>query len=336
MNTAAHNLSFQNLIGEHKAFLEAKRIAMQFASSDLPVLITGKVGTGKEHFAAAIHHKSARKNELFISINCSTQSEERLEHELFGSDGAIQKAARGTLFLDEIWSLPRGIQDQLLRTVDSQPAADGHARFICATSIPLTDIIEKKQFRQDLFYRLNILSLSLPALSERKSDIPLLIQYFLSHTGHHLHIDPSVYPLLEQHPFEGNVRELKNTADYMAAVSSGSTIHPHDVPPDIQNGLLAKSSKKKSKLLTLMEKEEFIFILESVKALNEKGEPASRRILSELSKDTNTDLTPQQVRNRLDYLEKKDYVSKSRGRAGTKITMEGLDFLHSLQKQMIQ
>ncbi|MFD0131004.1 winged-helix domain-containing protein, partial [Bacillus subtilis] len=190
-------------------------------------------------------------------------------------------------------------------------------------------------FRQDLFYRLNILTLTLPELSERKSDIPLLTQHFLSNSGQQLLIDPSVFPVLEKHAFEGNVRELKNAADYMAAVSSGGTIQSYDLPPYIRGAIDGKTSKKKAKLLTLMEKAEFLFILETIKVLNEKGEPASRRIISEHSKNTQTSLTPQQVRSRLDYLEKKDYVTKSRGRAGTKITFEGLSFIETLKNQMI-
>lgn len=334
MITAPQPCTFHNLIGEHQLFLETKRVAMQFALSELPVLITGKVGTGKDHFAQAIHQGSSRNGEPLISINCSTHSEESLAYELFGSDGisgAFQKAARGTLLLNDIWNMPVSVQAKLLEALDS----DGEKpRIICASVIPITEVAENT-FRQDLFYRLNILTLTLSVLTERKSDIPLLTQYFLSESGQPLLIEPSVFPLLKQHPFEGNVRELKNATDYMAAVSSGGIIHPYDVPPYIRDGLNEKTTKKKAKLLTLMEKAEFLFILETIKVLNEKGEPASRRIISERSKNSQTSLTPQQVRSRLDYLEKKEYVTKSRGRAGTKITLEGLHFLETLQKQMM-
>ncbi|APH68913.1 sigma 54-interacting transcriptional regulator [Bacillus spizizenii] len=331
MNTATIPSTFQHLIGEHQTFLEAKRIAKQFSLSELPVLITGKIGTGKDHFAQAIHQGSSRYSEPFISVNCSTHSEESLMRELFGpngNSGVFQKTARGTLFLDEVWRMPASVQAQLLKVLDSDTEKP---RIICASA----DGCAEHTFRQDLFYRLNILTLTLPELSERKSDIPLLTQYFLSHSGQQLLIDPSVFSMLEQHTFEGNVRELKNAADYMAAVANGGTIHPYDLPPYIRGTIDEKASKKKAKLLTLMEKAEFLFILETIKALNEKGEPASRRIISEHSKNTQTSLSPQQVRSRLDYLEKKDYVTKSRGRAGTKITLEGLNFLETLKNQMI-
>lgn len=330
MNTAPIPNTFQHLIGEHQTFLEAKRIAKQFSRSELPVLITGKIGTGKDLFAQAIHQGSSRYSEPFISVNCSTHSEESLMRELFGpngNSGVFQETARGTLFLDEVWRMPTSVQAQLLKVLDSDTEKP---RIICASADGCADYT----FRQDLFYRLNILTLTLPELSERKSDIPLLTQYFLSNSGQQLLIDPSVFSMLEQHTYEGNVRELKNAADYMAAVANGGTIHPYDLPPYIRGAIDGKE-KKKAKLLTLMEKAEFLFILETIKALNEKGEPASRRIISEHSKNTQTSLSPQQVRSRLDYLEKKDYVTKSRGRAGTKITLEGLSFLETLKNQMI-
>ncbi|KXZ21672.1 sigma 54-interacting transcriptional regulator [Bacillus nakamurai] len=330
MTVIAHTDPFHQLVGEHKSFLEAKRLASQFALSDHPVFITGEVGTGKKQMAAAIHHKSARSSESFITVYCS-QSAEQLEHELFSADGALKKAAGGTLFLYEIGDMPLSVQARLLCALDAEPSA----RIISGSTSLLTEAAADSKFSKDLFYRLNVLSLPLPALSERKSDIPLLLQYVLAKMGHHLHIDPSVYPLFEQHTFNGNVRELQNAACYMAAVSSGGTIYPQDAPPDIRNSLTAKTAKKKEKRLTLMEKEEFLFILESIKDLNTKGEPASRRSISELSKNSSTPLTPQQVRNRLDYLEKVNYVTKGRGRAGTKITLEGLGFLQSLKKQIL-
>lgn len=205
MNSAPKLNTFQHLIGEHQTFLEAKRIAKQFSLSELPVLITGKIGTGKNHFAHAIHLESSRSNEPFISVNCSTHSEETLIHELFGPNGntgVFQKAVRGTLFLDDVWRMPASVQAQLLKALDSDTEKP---RMICASA----DRSVEHTFRQDLFYRLNILTLTLPELSERKSDIPLLTQHFLSNSGQQLLIDPSVFPVLEKHAFEGNVRELK-------------------------------------------------------------------------------------------------------------------------------
>ncbi|WP_367069059.1 sigma 54-interacting transcriptional regulator [Bacillus velezensis] len=321
---------FYQLAGEHHTFSEAKRLALQFALSDLPVFITGEVGTGKKQMARTIHHKSRRNSELFITVHCS-QSEERLEYELFGAEGALNRARRGTLFLYEIGDMPLSVQARLLSELD----AGLSARIIASSTANLGDTGAENTFSIDLFYRLHVLCLPLPALSERKSDIPLLLQHMLTASGQHIHIDPSVYPLFERHTFNGNIRELQNAAHYMAAAASGSTIYPEHVPPYIKNSQKAKTAKKKEKRLTLMEKEEFLFILEAIKDLNTKGEPASRRSISELSENSTMTLTPQQVRNRLDYLEKMNYVTKGRGRAGTKITLEGLTFLQSLQKQIL-
>ncbi|MCY7930393.1 sigma 54-interacting transcriptional regulator, partial [Bacillus inaquosorum] len=171
MNTAPTLNTFRNLIGEHQTFLEAKRIAKQFSLSELPVLITGKIGTGKDHFAQAIHQRSSRNNEPFISVNCSAHSEESLMHELFGpngNSGAFQKTARGTLFIDEVWRMPASVQAQLLKALDSNREKP---RMICASA----DGCAEHTFRQDLFYRLNILTLTLPELSERKSTLSLLL-----------------------------------------------------------------------------------------------------------------------------------------------------------------
>ncbi|MDF9785195.1 hypothetical protein [Bacillus pumilus] len=144
-------------------------------------------------------------------------------------------------------------------------------------------------------------------------------------------IDPSVWETLQEYPFEGNVQELKNIVHYAAVILEGQTVFLHHLPPFVLTPLSPEvKGKKEDHQLTLMEKQEFVFLLEAIKSLNEKGEAASRRILSELSKQGDIPLTPQQVRSRLDDLEKKAYVTKGKGRAGTKITLEGLSFLKSL------
>ncbi|MCY9393939.1 sigma-54-dependent Fis family transcriptional regulator, partial [Bacillus haynesii] len=199
--------------------------------------------------------------------------------------------------------------------------------------------IESSEFRKDLYYRLNVLDLPLPSLAERRSDIPLLVHHFLKSGDHDIYVEPVVWKALEQHEFEGNVRELKNMTDYMKTVSDGKTIQLYDTPPALREQIEKKKPKDKktaSTSLTLMEKEEFAFLLDAIKQLNEKGEPASRRVLSELSKNGKSELTPQQVRSRLDYLEKREFITKGRGRAGTKITLEGLRFLSSLKHHIIQ
>ena len=190
--------------------------------------------------ARAIHHKSRRNSELFITVHCS-QSEDRLEYELFGAEGALNRARRGTLFLYEIGDMPLSVQARLLSELD----AGLSARIIASSTANLGDTGAENTFSIDLFYRLHVLCLPLPALSERKSDIPLLLQHMLTASGQHIHIDPSVYPLFERHTFNGNIRELQNAAHYMAAAASGSTIYPEHVPPYIKTARKRKPLRKR-------------------------------------------------------------------------------------------
>ncbi|QHZ47339.1 AAA family ATPase [Bacillus sp. NSP9.1] len=331
VHTKPPSSNFTELIGESDTFLQAKNRAKKFADSHLPVLIHGETGTGKELFAKAIHDESSYKKGPFVHVGCSTLKEDAQAEALFHS----ANDEPGTLFLDEVWGLSLPLQARLLDSIEKGL----NKRLISASSVPLSEKVEKHEFRKDLYFRLNVLDLPLPSLAERQSDIPLLMHHFLKSGDHDIYVDPVVWKALEQYEFQGNVRELKNMADYMKTVSDQKTIQLYDTPPAIREQIEKKKSKDKkttAKSLTLMEKEEFAYLLETIKQLNEKGEPASRRVLSERSKNGKLVLTPQQVRSRLDYLEKREFVTKGRGRAGTKITLEGLRFLSSLKNHIVQ
>ncbi|KAA6482565.1 sigma 54-interacting transcriptional regulator [Bacillus swezeyi] len=319
------------LIGESDSFLLAKNRAKKFAQSAHPVLIHGETGTGKGLFAKAIHDESSFWEGPFVQVSCSTLHDEDPAEELLRDP----ENEPGTLFLDEVWGLSLPLQGKLLAAIEKGM----HKRVISSSSIPLIERIETNQFRKDLYYRLNVLDLRLPSLEERRSDIPLLVHHFLKSGDHDIYVEPIVWKALEQYDFKGNVRELKNMTEYMKTVSDQKTIQLYDTPPVLREQVEKNNTKDKkavTKSLTLMEKEEFAYLLETIKQLNEKGEPASRRVLSEQSKSGKSELTPQQVRSRLDYLEKREYVTKGRGRAGTKITLEGLRFLSSLKNHIIQ
>ncbi|MGD6815858.1 sigma 54-interacting transcriptional regulator [Metabacillus sp. 84] len=348
--------TFDQMIGDHPAFKEIIAVAKKLALSDLPVLIEGETGTGKEMFAQAIHNGSKRRSGPFVAVNCSALPPALLESELFGYEagaftgankggkkGLFEQAEGGTLFLDEIGdvssegqaSLLRVLQEKEIRRISGTKNIPIDVRIVAATNMNLMDKMDSGHFRTDLYYRLNVLSIQIPPLRDRRSDIPILAESFLNKSGKVSRMHPAVMEKLLKEPWEGNIRELKNTIDYMLAVSDGKTIQVHDIP-----GTPGKKTKKKEKdspplPLTLMDKQEFAFILETIRISNENGEPASRRIISEISKTSPHPLTAQQVRHRLDYLEKHGYVTKGRGRAGTKITLEGLDFLHSLQTHLV-
>ncbi|USK36312.1 sigma 54-interacting transcriptional regulator [Bacillus sp. F19] len=339
-------------MGDHPLFIEKKYIAKKLAKADLPIIIEGSTGTGKQLFANAIHNGSERAQKPFAAINCSTYSEDVLEYELFGNEhenkqGLFEKADGGTVFLKEISDLSMKLQAQLLRVLqDKQVQRIGSSkpgmvdvRIIASSTVHLKALIDEGSLREDFYYYLNVLKLTLPSLNERSSDIPILSASFIKQRGQDVRMDKTVLDILTKYQWPGNVLELKNTIDYLLTVCDGRSIQLHDLPKEpFMSQESAKQKKEpknqKDKPLTLMDKQEYLFILECIRSSNEEGEPASRRMISDSSKNSRHPLTPQQVRHRLDFLEKNDYVTKGRGRAGTKITLEGLDFLQSLTENL--
>ena len=350
--------SFSHIIGKHPILEETKIIAQKLAKSNLPILIEGETGTGKELFAQSIHNASTQAPGPFRTVNCSSISENQFESDaLFGievflpsadannseSQVLIKRENGGTIFLDEIGDLNLRSQALLLHLLQEIATAKIpiEIRVIAATNKDILMMIDEGSFREDLYYRLNVLSLRLPSLQDISSDIPGLIAHFISKSGKTIKVDKAVVAKLSKYLWYGNVRELKNTIEYMLTVCDGHSIQLHDIPPD----RFKKQSQKKTKTpvdrkekqegLSIMEKNEHYFILETIMECNENGEPASRRIIADKSKTGTHPLTTQQIRHRLDFLEKHGYITKGRGRAGTKITSEGLDFFQSLETYII-
>src|SRR5262245_39894856 len=230
--------SFQNIIGKGKAMQNVFQMIRQVASSHANVLIEGESGTGKELVARALHYKSARAQRSFVAINCSALPETLLESELFGyvkgaftdakatKKGLFEVADGGTLFLDEISSMTLGLQAKLLRVLqDGEIRPLGHTmshkvdvRIISASNKDLESAVEEGTFREDLFYRLNVIAISLPPLRKRREDIPLLAQHFLNHYSqlnnkNIRRFDPTAMSYLLNAPWRGNVRELENAIE---------------------------------------------------------------------------------------------------------------------------
>ena len=344
-----HSLyTFKDIIGKHPSLMESIHIAKKLSLSDFPILIHGATGTGKNLFAHAIHSQSYRKNGPFITVECNEQNEEFLETELFGfekitpdSPCLFDLATGGSIYFNNIGELSPKLQTKILnvlerkywRRINGSELLPLNARIISSTT---THLGHDKNFRDDLLFRLNVLSIKLPELKNIKEDIPIFVQHFLHLYKCSIRIDQAVQDALITYDWPGNLRELKNSIDYMLAVSDERSIQLHDLPKEIVEGekIVKKKPQLKAIQLTMMDKLEYAFILEEIRQQNEKGEPASRRIITENSKSLPNQLTTQQVRHRLDFLEKHQYVTKGRGRAGTKITLEGLDFLLSLQENM--
>lgn len=246
--------SFDQVIGESPVIREAVKLAQKVSQTDSNVLILGETGTGKEVFAQAIHQSGSRSRQPFVAINCSAFSGDLLESELFGykagaftganrdKKGLLEEANTGTLFLDEIGEMPLALQAKLLRVLetrqfikvgDTRPQK-ADIRIIAATHRDLADEAASGRFREDLYYRLNVFTIHLPPLRERISDIPLLADFFLRQFNRKLNkkissFDPACRPILQQHPWKGNIRELKNLVERAVILAEGGQITPQDL-----------------------------------------------------------------------------------------------------------
>ncbi|NCI46744.1 sigma-54-dependent transcriptional regulator [Sediminibacterium soli] len=250
---------FDNIIGNSPVIHEAMQLAKKIALSDAAVLLLGETGTGKEVFAGAIHSGSKRAGHSFIAINCSAFTKDLLEGELFGhkagaytgaskdKKGLIQLADKGTLFLDEIGELPLELQAKLLRVLENgefirlgdEKTTLVDIRIVAATNRDLEADIRNGHFREDLFYRLNVFSLTLPPLRARPDDIVALSDHFLKKYALKenqpiLKLNAGALQLLKQHQWKGNIRELKNVLERAVILTEGEEITPAQLPYDIQ------------------------------------------------------------------------------------------------------
>lgn len=254
--------------------------ARQIAPTDCNVIVSGESGTGKELFARYTHFNSKRSEGPFFAINCGAFTEELLGNELFGHEkgaftgamttkkGLIEMASGGTLFLDEITEMPPSMQVKLLRVIQEKEVLRLGAteplrvnvRFMAATNRDIQDSIKSKQFRQDLFFRLNVVSLHIPPLSERRDDIPLLSYHFLKKYSAVMkkdvtEISPEVIALLMNYDFPGNVRELENIIERGIALANGNAIEVSHLSEDLKELSIKTFRKKEGKIPSLEEQE---------------------------------------------------------------------------------
>lgn len=247
-------LTFEDMIGHASGLKTVVKQASKGAASQLPICITGETGTGKEILARAIHGESDRATKPFIAINCAAIPEQLVESTLFGHEkgaftgainrapGKFREAEGGTIFLDEVGELPLDAQAKLLRVlqqkevepVGASKSVSVNVRIISATHRNLQEEVKEARFREDLFFRLNVLPLHLPALRERPEDIPALISYFMEravalHDITPREISTQAVTMLSAHPWTGNVRELENTIQRVMVMSEGAVIGVEDV-----------------------------------------------------------------------------------------------------------
>ncbi len=248
---------FSGMVGKSKPMLQIYELIEKVAPTPSSVLITGESGTGKELVAKAIHFNSPRADKPFVTVNCAALADNLLESELFGHEkgaftgavvmrkGRFELADGGTLFLDEIGEIPLALQAKLLRAIQEKcfervggsKTLSVDVRIVSATNHELKEDVKKGEFREDLYYRLNVIHIALPALRERQDDIPLLVDYFVKSVAERfgksdLEINKEAMRLLVGLPWEGNVRELENTIERAAILCDGDKISADDVQPE--------------------------------------------------------------------------------------------------------
>lgn len=284
--------SFDSILGESKVLKDAVSLAQKVSGTDVPVLLTGETGTGKEVFAQAIHYSSKRARQNFVAVNCSSFSKELLESEMFGhkagsftgalkdKKGLFEEANNGTIFLDEIGEMAFELQAKLLciletgeyiKIGDTKPTRV-NVRIIAATNRNLSQEIVAGRFREDLFYRLSVFQIHLPPLRERAGDIRLLAKAFIKSFAEQLarpvvEIAPAFLEALDSQPWKGNIRELRNVIERSMIVCESGYLDIADLPFDIQNAHYEHSndSSPGSFELSAMERRHIARVLEYTK-----------------------------------------------------------------------
>ena len=335
---------FSDLIGKDPKFEEAREISKKISQSDSTVLLLGDSGTGKEMFAGAIHNHSPRSDCPFVAINCATLPENLLESELFGYEegaftgakkggkiGLFEKADGGTLFLDEIGDLPLNLQARLLRALEEKEimrvggntVVSVDVRIIAATNKNLIKRVENGDFRKDLFYRLNVFQVKLPGLNQRKKDIPLLIDHFLSQKNTQRNKVKDFEIFYKNYNWPGNVRELKNVLEYMTTVFDGP-LSFGSLPSYLKSEEFYSSKKENIEMLLLK------ILYYRCKAEKSTG----RRSLTEVFNKVYFSISEMDIRKMIHNLEEKNLLEIKTGRAGNLITKKGIEKLE--EKEFIE
>ena len=258
--SADHAAAIDGMVGNSAAFQDMIRVIGRLSATDIPVLITGETGTGKELVARALHNHSPRAKGPFVAINTAAIPEDLLESELFGHErgaftgaadkrlGRFEQASGGTLFLDEIGDMPLSLQSRLLRVLaegeyyrlGGHDLIDADVRIITATHRDLPSLVAQGQFRADLYHRLKVITLHVPPLRERLDDIPLLTRHFLREAGHEFRLppkvaDPALLDYLKTLPWPGNVRELRHLCQSLVALAPAPVISSDDLPAELRS-----------------------------------------------------------------------------------------------------
>ncbi|MBG0111740.1 sigma 54-interacting transcriptional regulator [Clostridioides difficile] len=345
--------TFESVVGESKIIKEKINIARKIATTDFSVLILGENGTGKEIFAQAIHNESLRKNKPFVAVNLSSLSDTLIESELFGYDegsftgaikggkmGIFERAHTGTIFLDEIGDISLDVQQRLLRVLQEKEVMRMggskiipiDVRIIAATNKDLKKKIKEGSFREDLYYRINVLHIEIPRLRERKEDIPLISKYFLDEINSNKYFTEESMQALTLYEWPGNVRELKNLIYYIDTIVEEDRVDYEHLPEQFRfekNNTLVNENFD-SIILDFKQSnffEESICILTSIETWNNKNILLGRNKLQEILKEKDIVLSVDQIRKRIDKLKSHGLLLSGVKKQGSFITDEGKNFI---------
>ena len=358
--------TFDDVIGHSDVIRKAVDEARRFSGSDSSVLITGESGTGKEMFAQSIHNASSRSRYNFVAVNCAAIPENLLESEMFGYEegsftgarkggktGLFELAHRGTIFLDEIGEMPLQLQSKLLRALEerkvrrigSDKNIDIDVRVIAATNKNIHQLMIDGSFREDLYYRLNVLPLSVPSLRERKDDIEELFYHLAKDMHSDIKLKPDAVKLIMAYSWPGNVRELRNVAEYLSNQNKYE-IGAEDFRwvESVRNNEERRSESKKS-AGNAGDRENFRFmliegsnidhiysLLGEMKKLADKKERYGRKKLEELLTEEGIACSEGEIRSLLVKLTYGGYVRSLKGRGGSEITPKGIELLELIRK----
>lgn len=368
---------FEDILGDSNAMAQCISIAKRMASSSSSLLITGESGTGKEMFAQAIHNASPRKSHQFVALNCGAIPENLLESELFGYEegaftgakkggkpGMFELAHKGTLFLDEISEMHLTLQKRLLRVLQEREVMrlggdcviPVDVRIISATNRDLRIMVREGSFREDLYYRLSVLPLSIPPLRKRLGDLPLLIGFFRNQLNAVFTLNESVLAVMEAHHWPGNVRELENYMEYFSNLGTAdittadltavlpvetlqqlpSHLSRVSVPTDeisaSADGISVSTDETSASANGISVSDpRILFILQTLEESFRTGRRRGRRSISHLAQQSGIFLSEQETRHLLLMLQEKGLVHIHPTKAGTVITPEGLVFLKNNQ-----
>lgn len=379
--------TFRDIISSDAKMIGIKDLSRRQVSSDAPVLILGESGTGKEMFAQAIHNASNRRKYPFFAVNCAALPESLLESELFGYEegsftgakkggkqGYFELAHKGTIFLDEIGEMDLGLQARLLRVLEEREVIriGGNKtipidiKVISATNKPLWKLVSEKKFRQDLFYRVNVLPIKIPPLRERKCDIPILVYHFKKSINANFNLTSKAMSVLNEYQWYGNLRELRNCVDYLASLGK-SKIEAEDLKNILQDNpeltVVPTSNAQISTIDTITtdtsdaliptstsspvvvglelqsffnmikpEIENYEFILECLYNSFIIKKRIGRRSMLQMSQERDLFLTENIIRKMLNILELHGLVRLSNGRGGTMITQLGIKAYNALKQ----